>query len=107
MEADGRPTPNPDDDWGAELFEAGGPEEPTAVERGLDVEYASAEDVFSPQTQEALTLLSFAVWKLGGAMVIPKEELATRFRLALDNKFYRETGGVRVYVVVDDNKEDA
>jgi hypothetical protein len=106
MEADGRPTPNPDDDWGAELFETNGaPEEPSAAERTRNPEHIEAEQHFDPQTQEALTLLAFAVDRLGGAMVITKEELYTRFKLGFDVEFGRQTGGVRVYAIRDPKEE--
>jgi hypothetical protein len=91
-----------DDDWGAELFDsAGAPEEPTAKERLAGREYSevAASDLFTPQTQEAMTLLAFAIDRLGGALVITKEEAAAgHFRLGFDLEFNRETGGIRIYV---------
>jgi hypothetical protein len=95
-----RPLPDiPDDDWGAELFEPGGIEEPTLEERRRRVEEVSAKVVFDRQTIEALTLLAFAVDKLGGSLVLSKEEMEdANFALQFDNEYSQRTGGIRVYV---------
>jgi hypothetical protein len=107
------PTPDPwedepmDTEWGAELFESGGPEEPTAAERERHPAYVDAREAFSSETQEALTLLAFAVDRLGGSLVITREEVvAGRFKLGFDTEFGHRTGGIRVYVI-QDPREDA
>jgi len=89
-----------DDEWGAELFEVGGPEEPSATERRTDrnsVHY-NAEDVISdPQTREALTLLAMAITRLGGVLVLTNEELSEGYKFAFDIEYSRKNGGVRIY----------
>jgi len=95
------PTPEGDDDWGAELFEVNGaPQELSAAERIRDLNSVTADAAVlfdDPRIVEALTILAFAVDALGGVLVIPKENLAQRFKLGIDVEYRRQTGGIRVY----------
>ncbi len=56
----------------------------------------SAEDVFDRVGQELTFLLSVAVIRNGGALVLTKDELGAHVAMMFDDKFHRETGGVRI-----------
>jgi len=88
----------PDEEFFAELFEAGGPTEPSAAEVAADrvSAHIEASDVYDGVTQEALILLALAVTKLGGVLVLTPEELRVPYALAIDNRYFRETGGMRL-----------
>jgi len=89
----------PDEEFFAELFdETGAPTEPTAEERGAGrvSQNIEASELYDGVTQEALILLSIAVTKLGGVLVISPEELYQPYALAIDNRYHRETGGMRL-----------
>jgi hypothetical protein len=88
----------PDEEFFAELFdETDAPVEPAAEERArrtsVDIE---ASEVYDRPMQEALVLLSIAISKLGGVLVITPEELTQPYALAIDNRYRQETGGMRL-----------
>ncbi len=68
-----------------------------------------ASAVFDHQAQELLWLLAIAIERLGGAMVVAAEEIRLHrgYSLGVDMKFQAETGGIRLFAIVDDMEEDA
>lgn len=88
----------PDNEWGHELFESGGVEEPTADKRVAEREsitaHVAAEDIYDHDTQMYLAFLSVAVQRLGGTMVITPEDRLGRWKLGIDQTGLRDGTGV-------------
>jgi hypothetical protein len=60
------------------------------------VAHVRSEDIFDQVGQELSFLLSVAIIRSGGALVLTKDELGAHVAMMFDDKFHRETGGIRI-----------
>jgi hypothetical protein len=64
----------------------------------------SAEIFDTTVERELSFFLAWAVVKCGGALVLTSEELRAHVMLTFDEKFYAETGGVRMLAFEGEDK---
>jgi hypothetical protein len=100
--------PEPENfDWEAELAEGGGVPEDDIPDPGRTLNMSMEETGWNRQAQELAWLLATAIERLGGALVITREERlrATRYSLGFDVKFETETDGIRIFAVLKGDDE--
>ena len=96
---------NDDSLWDA-LEKAGpAPEEPK-LRQPSKKKQIDATEVMSKDAQGMLFLAGAAIYKMGGALVLSKDELKGVYRIGFDLSYNDDTGGLRVYSikVEDDGK---
>lgn len=101
-------SPGPEDypefayeDFSDELSQPGPPEE-DVPDPSKTLNLDTNQLGWDAQSQELAWLLSIAIERLGGALVITQGERARRphYSLGVDVKFTNDTGGIRIFAVL-------